>query len=59
MTTQMNFQGGVNKKTTPSTASQAAAEAGEAKSVKPVFPCECSTITQQGVKSGPQTNFPN
>jgi len=57
MSTQMNFQGGVNKKHTPSTATCGAAEKGEAKSPLHGFngkPGKGRTPT-----SGQQKNFPN
>jgi hypothetical protein len=59
MSQQMNFQGGVNKKSTTSTASCGEAEKGESKGSPQQFPCDVPPPKARTPKSGPQKNFPN
>lgn len=59
MSQQMNFEGGVNKKTTTSTASCAQAEKGESKTSPQQFPCEVPPPKGRTPTPGPQMNFPH
>lgn len=54
--TQMNFQGGVNRKATPK-----AADSSSTTSSKPQynFPCEVKPAKGRTPKQGPQMNYPN
>jgi hypothetical protein len=59
MSTQMNFQGGVNAKHTPSTASCAQAEKGETTTPQSEFKSDVTPAKTYKPKPGPQMNFPN
>ena len=59
MTTQMNYQGGVNKKTTPSTATCGEAETGESKRSVQIFSKNIEAPKARTPRPGPQKNFPN
>jgi hypothetical protein len=57
--TQMNFQGGVNRKANPSACDLSGAAAGEAKKQQVNFKCGCTPAKSSGPSTGKQMNFPN